>query len=87
MILLDRRSELLEVGELAFRLINFGPVAPAWPMMQEGVPHEVKNREQRVAVATAGLFEFVSRGHEVVIESDSGVGSLSPNDVYVAAGP
>jgi len=51
-----------------------------------GIPREIKNHEYRVAITPAGVFELVRHGHEVVIETDAGVGSSIPNADYVAAG-
>ncbi len=54
--------------------------------MKVGIPREIKNHEYRVAITPAGVFELVRHGHEVVIETDAGVGSSIPNADYVAAG-
>jgi alanine dehydrogenase len=51
-----------------------------------GIPREVKNHEYRVAIAPAGVHEFVQHGHEVFVEKDAGVGSSIPNEEYLAAG-
>ena len=54
--------------------------------MKVGIPKEIKNHEYRVAITPAGVRELVVHGHEVVIESDAGVGSSITNEEYVAAG-
>ena len=54
--------------------------------MKVGIPREIKNHEYRVAITPAGVFELVRHGHEVVIETDAGVGSSIPNADYVLAG-
>ncbi|MGH3322102.1 MAG: alanine dehydrogenase [Streptosporangiaceae bacterium] len=54
--------------------------------MKIGVPRELKNNEYRVAITPAGVHELVRAGHEVVVETDAGVGSAIPDDGYVAAG-
>ena len=54
--------------------------------MLVGVPREVKTNEYRVAITPAGVHELVLHGHEVVIESDAGVGSAITNADYLAAG-
>ena len=54
--------------------------------MKVGIPKEIKNNEFRVAITPAGVNEFVRRGHEVVIETDAGVGSSISNADYVSAG-
>jgi alanine dehydrogenase len=51
-----------------------------------GIPREIKNHEYRVAITPAGVFELVRNGHEVVIETDAGVGSAIANEDYVSAG-
>ncbi|MFT5617052.1 MAG: alanine dehydrogenase [Arenicella sp.] len=46
-----------------------------------GVPKEIKNNENRVAVTPAGTQEFVKRGHEVYVQATAGEGSgYSDND-------
>ncbi|ASU83226.1 alanine dehydrogenase [Nocardiopsis gilva YIM 90087] len=54
--------------------------------MRVGVPREIKNHEYRVAITPAGVHELVTRGHEVVIERDAGLGSSIKNEEYTAAG-
>ena len=54
--------------------------------MRVGVPKEVKDHEDRVAITPAGVHELVSRGHEVVIEAGAGLGSSIPDAEYAAAG-
>jgi len=54
--------------------------------MRVGVPKEVKNHEYRVAITPVGVHELVSRGHQVVIEKDAGVGSSIADGEYAAAG-
>lgn len=54
--------------------------------MKVGVPKEIKNNEYRVAITPAGVFEFISHGHQVVIETGAGVGSSIPDEAFVAAG-
>ncbi|WP_066633582.1 alanine dehydrogenase [Desulfolucanica intricata] len=51
-----------------------------------GVPKEVKNNENRVAVTPAGVEAFVKNGHKVVIETNAGVGSGIEDKEYKAAG-
>ena len=40
-----------------------------------GVPKEIKNNENRVAVTPAGVREMVARGHEVYVQTTAGNGS------------
>lgn len=51
-----------------------------------GVPKEIKNNENRVAVTPSGVVEFTKRGHEVYIQSTAGDGSGFNDDLYVEAG-
>jgi alanine dehydrogenase len=51
-----------------------------------GVPMEIKNNENRVAMTPAGVINLVRFGHEVFIEKDAGVGSGFTNDQYIEAG-
>ncbi|EYT48493.1 alanine dehydrogenase [Brachybacterium muris] len=54
--------------------------------MRVGVPREVKNNENRVGLAAAGVYELVDRGHDVVVETGAGVGAGVTDDEYRAAG-
>ena len=40
-----------------------------------GIPKEIKNNENRVALTPAGVHSLVGKGHEVLIETDAGLGS------------
>ncbi len=51
-----------------------------------GVPKEIKNNENRVALTPAGVVAFRKAGHQVVIEKNAGVGSGISNEEYIAAG-
>ena len=51
-----------------------------------GVPKEIKNNENRVAVTPAGVSEFVRHGHKVYVQSTAGEGSGFSNEEYVEAG-
>lgn len=51
-----------------------------------GVPKEIKNHENRVALTPAGVKAFVQRGHQVLIERGAGAGSGFPNEDYEAQG-
>jgi alanine dehydrogenase len=51
-----------------------------------GVPKEIKNNENRVAVTPAGVKEFVKRGHTVYVQSTAGNGSGFTDEEYIAAG-
>ena len=54
--------------------------------MRVGVPTEIKNNENRVALTPAGVHELVRRGHEVLIQSGAGLGAQVADETYVAAG-
>jgi alanine dehydrogenase len=51
-----------------------------------GVPKEIKNNENRVALTPAGTQELVKRGHAVYIQQSAGVGSGFSDDEYEGAG-
>ena len=51
-----------------------------------GVPKEVKNNENRVALTPAGTKELVKRGHTVYIQHAAGDGSGFSDDEYEGAG-
>ncbi|MHB8062375.1 MAG: alanine dehydrogenase, partial [Ruminiclostridium sp.] len=40
-----------------------------------GVPKEIKNNENRVAITPAGVYALLKEGHKVLIEKSAGVGS------------
>ncbi len=54
--------------------------------MRIGVPTEIKNNENRVAITPAGVDALVARGHEVLVQSGAGAGSRLPDDAFAAAG-
>jgi alanine dehydrogenase len=54
--------------------------------MRVGIPTEIKNNENRVAITPAGVHELVRRGHEVFIEAGAGNGSGFTDEAYVAEG-
>ncbi|NIK74846.1 alanine dehydrogenase [Thermonema lapsum] len=51
-----------------------------------GVPKEIKNNENRVAVTPAGVTEFVKRGHTVYVQKSAGEGSGFADESYEKAG-
>lgn len=51
-----------------------------------GVPKEIKNNENRVALTPAGAKELVKRGHAVYIQHTAGEGSGFSDALYEAAG-
>ncbi|MFF2795944.1 alanine dehydrogenase [Lysinibacillus xylanilyticus] len=54
--------------------------------MKIGIPKEIKNNENRVAMTPAGVVTLTNAGHEVYIESGAGLGSSFTDADYVAAG-
>ncbi|MCI4667022.1 MAG: alanine dehydrogenase [Bacteroidia bacterium] len=51
-----------------------------------GVPKEIKNNENRVAMTPAGVMELVKRGHNVMIQTQAGIGSGFSDESYKEAG-
>ncbi|SKA06302.1 alanine dehydrogenase, partial [Selenihalanaerobacter shriftii] len=51
-----------------------------------GVPAEIKNNENRIAITPAGVEALTNEGHEVVIEENGGVGSGISDKDYKQAG-
>ncbi len=51
-----------------------------------GVPREVGNEEQRVALAPSGTGTLVANGHEVYVEEGAGHEAHFQNDEYASAG-
>ena len=54
--------------------------------MRIGIPTEIKNNENRVAITPAGVAELHNRGHEVVIQAGAGIGSSIDDNDFKAAG-
>ena len=54
--------------------------------MRVGIPTEIKNNENRVAITPAGVHELVRRGHEVFIQAGAGIGSGFTDAAYIAEG-
>jgi len=51
-----------------------------------GVPKEIKEQEQRVALLPSGTNELTKHGHAVLVERDAGIGSGYSDQDYVKAG-
>lgn len=51
-----------------------------------GIPKEIKNNENRVALTPAGAMELVRRGHKVYVQSTAGINSGFKDEDYVAQG-
>jgi alanine dehydrogenase len=54
--------------------------------MRIGIPREIKNNENRVAMTPAGVVNLLNFGHEVFIETQAGMGSGFTDEDYTAAG-
>ena len=54
--------------------------------MRVGIPTEIKNNENRVAITQAGVYELARRGHDVLVQAGAGLGSAITDAEYVAAG-
>lgn len=51
-----------------------------------GVPREIKNNENRVALTPAGVQILTENGHQVLVQKDAGVGSGFTNEEYANHG-
>ncbi len=54
--------------------------------MRIGVPREIKNHEYRVGLTPTSVYELVTNGHEVIVETDCGDGINCPDAEYKRAG-
>jgi len=55
-------------------------------IMRVGVPKEIKNHEYRVGLTPGSVAELVAAGHEVVVETQAGMGIDFSDAAYVQAG-
>ena len=51
-----------------------------------GIPKEIKEQEQRVALLPSAASQLTRRGHSVVVQKNAGIGSGYPDEEYVKAG-
>src|SRR4030088_1282268 len=51
-----------------------------------GVPKEIKEQEQRVALLPSAVEQLKRRGHTVLVEKNAGVGAGYPDEEYGKAG-
>ncbi len=51
-----------------------------------GIPKEIKNNENRVALTPAGTAELTKHGHTVLVQSEAGTGSGFTNEDYISVG-
>jgi alanine dehydrogenase len=54
--------------------------------MKIGVPKEIKTLEFRVGMTPSGVHELVSEGHEVIVETNAGMGIGETDAAYEAVG-
>ncbi|MGJ9457215.1 alanine dehydrogenase [Oceanobacillus sp. CF4.6] len=54
--------------------------------MRIGIPKEIMNNENRVAMAPSGILTLKNAGHDVFVETEAGVGSSFTDEQYTAAG-
>jgi alanine dehydrogenase len=66
--------------------IIFADLFKTIEIMIIGVPKEIKNNENRVALTPAGTQELIKRGHTVYIQKTAGVGSGFSDEEYAKAG-
>src|SRR5437588_1390686 len=51
-----------------------------------GVPKEIKEQEYRVALPPSAAYQLIGRGHQVLVETNAGVGAGFPDADYETAG-
>src|SRR5437879_4935135 len=51
-----------------------------------GVPKEIKEQEQRVALLPSAAGQLTRRAHSVVVQKNAGIGSGYPDEEYLKAG-
>lgn len=54
--------------------------------MTVGIPKEIKTDEYRVGITPSGVMELIKAGHEVLVETNAGIGSGFANADYEKAG-
>jgi alanine dehydrogenase len=54
--------------------------------MKIGVPKEIKEDENRVALLPSAAYQLIQRGHQVLVEAGAGVGAGYPDADYQQAG-
>jgi alanine dehydrogenase len=54
--------------------------------MRVGVPKEIKVHEYRVGLTPEAAREYVSAGHEVLVETNAGAGISATDQAYETAG-
>ncbi|KNC65133.1 alanine dehydrogenase, partial [Pseudoalteromonas rubra] len=51
-----------------------------------GVPKEIKNHEYRVGMVPASVRELINHGHQVIVETNAGIGIGFTDEDYVQVG-
>ena len=51
-----------------------------------GIPKEIKNNENRVGLTPAGVQSLVKKGHQVLVETNAGLGSGFGDEDYAKQG-
>ena len=51
-----------------------------------GVPKEIKNHEYRVGLTPSSVTELVRNGHQVLVETNAGIGIGASDDKYISSG-
>ena len=54
--------------------------------MLVGCPKEIKKAERRVGLTPASVRELIAHGHDVIVETNAGIGIGASDDVYRAVG-
>jgi alanine dehydrogenase len=54
--------------------------------MLVGVPKEIKDHEYRVGLVPSTVRELTAKGHQVLVETNAGIGAGLPDSDYLAAG-
>ncbi|GMG68183.1 alanine dehydrogenase [Tetragenococcus halophilus] len=54
--------------------------------MKIGIPKEIKNNENRIALPPSGVYELVQSGHEVAVETNASYGSAFKDEAYKNVG-
>ena len=54
--------------------------------MRMGVPREIKTQEYRVGLTPSSVREIVHHGHQVVVETNAGLGANFDDEAYQAVG-
>lgn len=73
-------------GRVFHKVVRVKCITLKFNAMIIGVPKEIKNNENRVALTPAGAMELVRRGHKVYIQSTAGLNSGFKDEDYVAQG-